>query len=130
MLPEPIKIVAIDDDQTILDIYEVGLGVMGYDVKTFLNPVKGRDYILSDTLPDIILVDIMLPDIDGMTLIKEFRSNPKTSHIPIIAVSGLSDAKTLKTALAAGALNYVVKPFNIDDLAAKINTACAGRKRV
>ena len=126
---EKITVVAMDDDEAILDIYDVGLFVKGYDVKSFLDPVKAREYILADNPCDIILTDIMMPKIDGITMIKELHSNPKTMNIPIIAVSGLNDAKTLETVLAAGAVDYVVKPFNIDALISKIEELCKGKKR-
>jgi len=119
-----IRIFAIDDDEVILDIYESGFGAKGYDIKTFIDPKKAKEYLLEGKdLPDIILMDIMMPSIDGISLMREIRSNPKTSHIPIISVSGLSDAATLNDALLFGAADYVVKPFDLDTLELKIKKA-------
>ena len=125
MSEHKIKIVAIDDDEAILDIYDTGLSVKGYEVKTFLDPKKGKEYLLEDNtnLPDVILMDIMMPGIDGITLMKDIHSNLKTTHIPIIAISGLNDAATLNDALLFGAMDYLVKPFAIDSLETKIKKA-------
>ena len=132
MLEHKIKIVAIDDDEAILDIYETGLSAENYEVKTFLDPKKGKEYLLSGNweLPDVILMDIMMPDIDGISLMKDIHSNPETTRIPIIAVSGLNDAATLNDALLFGAMDYLVKPFSIDSLEIKIKKAWdLGKKR-
>ncbi|MEA3306571.1 MAG: response regulator [Elusimicrobiota bacterium] len=120
-----IKIVAIDDDEVILDVYETGLSAKGYEIKTFLDPKKGKKYLLDEKtlLPDVILMDIMMPGIDGISLMKDVHSNLKTTHIPIIAVSGLNDAATLNDALLFGAMDYLVKPFAIDSLETKIKKA-------
>ncbi len=125
MSEHKIKIVAIDDDEAILDIYDTGLSVKGYEVKTFLDPKKGKEYLLDDNtnLPDVILMDIMMPGIDGISLMKDVHSNLKTTHIPIIAISGLNDAATLNDALLFGAMDYLVKPFAIDSLETKIKKA-------
>ncbi|HAH07055.1 MAG TPA: hypothetical protein DCM05_11150 [Elusimicrobia bacterium] len=69
---------------------------------------------------DLILMDIMMPDVDGITLTQEIRSDPKTSSIPILIVSGLSDAGTLEDALLYGAVDYVVKPLDFALLKTKI----------
>ena len=116
MSDQKIKIVAIDDDEAILDVYETGLSAKGYEIKTFLDPRKGKEYLLSEDtdLPDVILMDIMMPGIDGISLMKDVHSNLRTTHIPIIAVSGLNDAATLNDALLFGAMDYLVKPFAID----------------
>ncbi|MBU2530507.1 MAG: response regulator [Elusimicrobia bacterium] len=125
MSDKKIKIVAIDDDEAILDVYETGLSGRGYEIKTFLDPKKGKEYLLcEDTdLPDVILMDIMMPGIDGISLMKDVHSNLRTTHIPIIAVSGLNDVATLNDALLFGAMDYLVKPFAIDSLETKIKKA-------
>jgi len=114
-------IIAVDDDDTILDMYKNGL--IDFDVKVFDDPQKARDYLLSrEKKPSLIIMDIMMPQIDGISFIREIRSNEKISDIPVIAVSGLSDAATLNDALLFGATDYVVKPFDIAELSQKIKS--------
>ncbi|MFA6433221.1 MAG: response regulator [Elusimicrobiales bacterium] len=121
-----IQIIAVDDDETILDIYETGLTEAGFSVKTFSNPKKAKEYfaaLKAGEAPHVILMDIMMPGIDGISLMHDIHSMDATSHVPIIAVSGLSDAATLNDALLFGAMDYLVKPFDLDALKLKINKA-------
>lgn len=114
-------IVAVDDDDVILDMYKNGL--IDFEIKTFDNPRKAKEYLFSDERkPDLILMDIMMPSLDGISFIREIRSNDKVSRIPVIAVSGLSDAATLNDALLFGATDYVIKPFDIIELSDKIKS--------
>lgn len=128
-MSEKIFIMAIDDDDTILDIYESGLS-SSYELKTFDNPIKAKEFINSnERKPDVILMDIMMPQIDGIALMSEIHSQESTKHIPIIAVSGLNDAATLNDALLFGALDYMVKPFDLGELESKIKKAAEISRR-
>ncbi len=121
-----IQVVAVDDDENILDIYETGLAADGYDIKTFCNPKKAKEYfaaLKAGEAPHVILMDIMMPGIDGISLMHDIHSMDNTAHVPIIAVSGLSDAATLNDALLFGAMDYLVKPFDLETLELKIKKA-------
>ncbi len=133
MAEEPrIKVTAVDDDETILEVYETGLATAGCEVRTFVDPKKARDFFAAarrEELPDVILMDIMMPGVDGITLMGDIRSHDAAAHIPIIAVSGLNDAATLNDALLFGAMDYLVKPFELGDLVAKIKKAAELSRR-
>jgi len=134
MTEEPrIKITAVDDDETILEIYETGLAAAGYEVRAFSDPKKAREFFAQAKpaeMPDVILMDIMMPGLDGISLMHDVHSLDAAAHVPIIAVSGLNDAATLNDALLFGAMDYMVKPFDLDLLLAKINKAAElSRKR-
>lgn len=121
MEKKKIKVVAIDDDETILDMYKNGL--LNFEVITFNEPRKAKQYLESlgsDDIPDVILMDIMMPHIDGITFIREIRSSDSLGKVPIVAVSGLSDAATLNDALLFGAVDYIIKPFDIVELESRI----------
>ncbi len=123
------KILAVDDDPIILDIYEQGMTARGYEITCAISSEQALKY-LSANVPDVILMDIMMPGQDGISLMRDIRSNPKTAHVPILAVSALSDAATLNDALLFGAIDYVVKPFDMDTLESKIKLAIElARKR-
>lgn len=134
MADEPrIKVAAVDDDETILEIYETGLAAEGLEVRTFSDPKKAREFFANAKpaeIPDVILMDIMMPGVDGISLMGDIRGQQAAAHVPIIAVSGLNDAATLNDALLFGAMDYMVKPFEIDALVAKIRKAAElSRKR-
>ena len=118
------KVLAIDDDASVCDYYEQGLAALGFDVSCASDAKHAREQ-LAKSHPDVILMDIMMPETDGITLTRELRNDPKTSDIPIIVVSGLEDAGTLNDALLFGAVDYMVKPIDLDALKAKIERAAA-----
>jgi two-component system alkaline phosphatase synthesis response regulator PhoP len=128
-----ITVIAVDDDETILEIYETGLAASGMEVKTFADPKLARDFFAAvkpGEAPDVILMDIMMPGVDGISLMNDIRSHDAMAHVPILAVSGLNDAATLNDALLFGAMDYLVKPFDLDTLTAKIKKAAElSRKR-
>jgi two-component system nitrogen regulation response regulator GlnG len=134
MTEEPrIKVAAVDDDETILEVYETGIAAAGGVVRTFSDPKKAREFFAAakpEEMPEVILMDIMMPGVDGISLMGDIRRRDEAAHIPIIAVSGLNDAATLNDALLFGAMDYLVKPFDMDTLMAKIRKAAElSRKR-
>jgi DNA-binding response OmpR family regulator len=115
------RILAVDDDASICDFYETSLKMMGFDVSIASSARAAKESILLRR-PDLILMDIMMPDQDGISLTRELRNDRKTSEIPIVMVSGLADAGTLQDALLFGAVGYLVKPVDHDTLKAKIDS--------
>ncbi len=135
MAEEPkIKIVAVDNDETILAMYEIGLAACGYEIKTFASSDTAKEYFASlkaGEAPDAILMDIIMPGMDGVSLMHEIHSMDNTARVPIIAVSGLTDSATLNDALLFGAMDYLVKPFDMETLKTKIRAALeVSQKRI
>ena len=130
---KPIRVVAVDDDEAILDIYETALASASCEVKTFSSPKKAKEFFAGakqEEIPDVVLMDIMMPGEDGISLMSDIRAMPASAHVPILAVSGLNDAATLNDALIFGAMDYLVKPFNMETLLTKIKKAAEiSRKR-
>ena len=115
------SILAVDDDASICEFYETSLRLMGFDVRIAANARAAKESILLHR-PDLILMDIMMPEQDGISFTRELRNDRATSEIPIIMVSGLADAGTLQDALLFGAVGYLVKPVDPDTLKAKIDS--------
>ena len=125
------RILAVDDDASICEFYETALKMLGYDVVVAASARAAKEAIALQR-PDLILMDIMMPEQDGISLTRELRNDRKTSDIPIVMVSGLADAGTLQDALLFGAVGYMVKPVEADALKAKIDstlTAIEHRKK-
>ncbi len=122
------RVLAVDDDPSICEFYDQALRLGGYDVECAPSAAKARE-ALAKRRPDIILMDIMMPDQDGISFTRELRGDAKTSDIPIIVVSGLADAGTLNDALLFGAVDYMVKPIELDALTDKIERTFAALQR-
>lgn len=122
------RVLAVDDDASVCEFYEHALRLGGYDVECAPSAAKARD-VLAKRRPDLILMDIMMPDQDGISFTRELRADAKTSDIPIIVISGLADAGTLNDALLFGAVDYLVKPVEIDALKAKIERTFSALER-
>lgn len=112
------NILLIEDDKRISDFVLKGLTENGFNVHLSDNGVNARDHILSSEW-DIILMDIMLPDIDGVELVKLIRYKKKST--PIIMLSALGDPEDKVNALDSGADDYMVKPFHFKELISRIN---------
>lgn len=122
------RILAVDDDASVCEFYQHSLPMIGFEAACVTSAQKARE-ALAAKHPDLILMDIMMPEEDGISFTKELRNAEKTAHIPIIVVSGLADAGTLNDALLFGAVDYLVKPIDIDTLKAKIERALAAVER-
>ncbi|MBI3795022.1 MAG: diguanylate cyclase [Nitrospinae bacterium] len=77
--------------------------------------------IVKTKLPDIILLDVMMPEMDGYAVCTALKSDPATNHIPIIFITAMSDSENEAKGLEAGAVDYITKPFNISLVRARVN---------
>ncbi|MCS7232612.1 MAG: response regulator [Synergistetes bacterium] len=113
------KILVVDDSTIILKIIESTLTNAGFHVITSDN---GKQALLKAKTekPDLILTDIMMPEMDGLTLCEEIRKDPYTQRIPIIIVSAKGQKKDVLEALKRGANGYIVKPFSSKDLILRV----------
>ena len=110
------SILLVEDDETIRTALQRGLGDRGYTVRTAITGITGVEEVLRKR-PDLVLLDLGLPDVDGITVIGMIRA---ASAVPIIVVTATDDDPTMIQALDAGADDYVVKPFGLDRVAARI----------
>lgn len=108
------KILVIDDEKSLLDLLEVVFKKEGYDVDAFLSSSKALEALEKNGDYDLILTDIKIPQISGMEVLKRVRK--KRPDIPVIMITAYGTIKQAVDALKAGALDYVVKPFNVEEL--------------
>ena len=93
--------------------------LLGYSVVTASDGAAALKAIVEHH-PDLILMDLMMPVLDGFQVIKEIKSTPRTANIPVLAVSALHRTNDRERAIAYGAAGYVSKPFDIDELTSMI----------
>ena len=113
------KVLLIEDERTIRRFMQAILTANGYDV-LMAGTGAMADTMISSHCPDIIILDLGLPDMDGMTILKNVR---KWSKVPILVVSARSHERDKVEALDAGADDYLTKPFGTEELLARIRAA-------
>lgn len=109
-------VLVVDDDPAILRTLSINLRAREYDVET---AADGRSalQIVDERMPDVVLLDLGLPDIDGISVLKQLRS---FTEVPVIVVSARSDPDDKVEALDLGADDFVTKPFSIEELLARV----------
>lgn len=119
------RILAVDDDQTALDILSSSLQAAGYtDFVTALSGAEALDAIATAKRPfDIFLLDIQMPGIDGIELCGRVRAMPVHKSAPIIMITAMAERHFIDGAFAAGAMDYVNKPFDPVELGVRISMA-------
>lgn len=120
-----IRVLAVDDDQTILETLKHGLEILDYTVDTAENEADVWMY-LKKSRPDIILMDVSMPGLDGISLCRNIRVAPGMNDIPIIMLTAFSDEKTFHDAMLFGATDFLMKPFEIMEVQKKI-TDCLSK---
>jgi DNA-binding response OmpR family regulator len=116
------KILVIDDLPENVFLLQDRLESEGYEVITAYEGKSGLNKAISEQ-PDLILLDIMMPDITGLEVCKKLVTNEESSHIPIILVTAKIEAEDIKEGLEAGAFDYIKKPFNRIELLARVKSA-------
>lgn len=115
------NILVVDDNSKNLQIISMALSKYGYKVAVANSGLSGLKY-LERKLPDLILLDIMMPEMDGYELCKIIKSNPEYKHIPVIFLTAKSDLKDLIEGFNIGAVDYLLKPFRNEELSVRVST--------
>ncbi|MFH1367640.1 MAG: response regulator transcription factor [Elusimicrobiota bacterium] len=115
------KILVIDDDITLAAVVKEILGDRGFEVATANSGDEGIA-MARDFKPDLILLDVMLPDFDGYTLCRVFRQGKNTANVPVIMLTAKDKTEEKIAGLRTGADDYISKPFNGDELAERIKS--------
>ncbi len=113
------KILVIDDDEAINELIKVNLELSLYKVVTALDGNKG--YALAkQEIPDLIILDVMMPEVDGYTVAKRIRENESTKDIPILMLTALGMLQNKVQGFNIGVDDYLVKPFEMEELMARV----------
>ena len=110
------KVLLVDDEPDFLQLAEYNLVRQGYEVFAAANGVEAL-HQARRVLPDVILLDLMLPDIDGVSVCEILRAQPSTADVPVIVVSALDGMITRDRSTEAGARSYFKKPVDLHALA-------------
>lgn len=113
------RILVVDDEHNILELVRYNLSEVGYDVVTADTGEKALE-LVAQQAPDLILLDVMLPGIDGLAVCSTLKRNEHTAHIPVIMLTARGDEIDRVLGLEIGADDYVVKPFGVRELMARV----------
>ncbi len=113
-------IYCVEDDSNIAELVQYTLKSTGFETLWFEN---GADFFkkIAEKLPDLVLLDIMLPDMDGMEILKRLKDNAETASVPIILLTAKGNRMDKVKGLDSGADDYITKPFDILELISRIN---------
>ncbi len=116
------RILVVEDDENIVKALSVRLKSKGYDVVASYDAVMGMQKAMEQP-PDLILLDIMMPGGNGVTLAERLQGSTKTGHIPIIFLTASKQSDLRQKAHALGAVGFFEKPFDFEELFATVRAA-------
>jgi DNA-binding response OmpR family regulator len=111
---------AVDDEADILELIAIHTRKAGFHIKTF-SRAEPMLKALSQEIPDLIILDLMLPDLDGLEICKRLKKNDRTAAIPILILTAKGDETDVVLGLELGADDYMIKPFSPKELVARVH---------
>lgn len=120
-LPETpaLRLLLVDDDPDQLRLLVEYLRGTSFQISLAFHGVQGYERAVS-LVPDLIILDVRMPDIDGFALCRRLKANASTAHIPIIFLSSASDIEEKLTGFEGGAVDYIVKPYTPEEVVARV----------
>ena len=120
----PATVLVVDDDPVILKLLEVNFEMEGFEVVRASDGAMGLERA-REVLPDIVILDVMMPRMTGYEVAKALREDDLTAHIPIIFVTARAQSSDVERGIELGVDDYVTKPFDPLDLIARVNALLA-----
>ncbi|HEU5151774.1 MAG TPA: response regulator [Iamia sp.] len=120
----PTTVLVVEDDPVIIDLLTLTLELEGWTVLRAKDAVSALEIARAET-PDLVVSDVMMPGRSGLDLIADLKADAATAAIPVMLLSAKALAAEVAEGYSAGAVDYVTKPFDPDDLVARIRTALA-----
>lgn len=119
MTGAPEVALVVDDDEAQCEVLTYALGKLGFEAHAVESSAAARKW-LRHHHPSLILLDVMMPDVNGLVFCRWMRAQPSLRDVPIIMQSGLRDEETAADALESGATDFIRKPVRLEDLKSKI----------
>lgn len=121
-------IYCVEDDDGIRELISYAVKTSGFDVREF-SDAAGLEKALADKLPSLVLLDIMLPDKDGIEILSDIRNNPATKYLPVIMLTAKNGEMDKVKGLNLGADDYITKPFSVLELISRIKAVLRRSER-
>lgn len=117
----PKKILAIEDDKFLIKVYQLKFEKEGFLVRIASDGKEALDFLEKDDMPDIILLDLMLPIVNGFEVLSAIKKKEKWKNIPVIILSNLGQVSDVEKAKSLGAIEYIIKSNSkINDIVDKV----------
>jgi CheY-like chemotaxis protein len=113
-------VLVVDDSNTNVVLLEAILNDKGYEIETALN-AKEAFAIMEAKIPDLILLDLLMPKINGYDFLQQVKGNERTKDIPVIIVSAVTETENIRKTIDMGAVDFIKKPIDIQDLIEKVS---------
>jgi two-component system response regulator RpaA len=123
------RILVIDDDAAIAELVAINLEMAGYDVTQAPDGIKGQALAMQ-LLPDLIMLDLMLPKVDGFTVCQRLRRDERTADIPVLMLTALGQTQDKVEGFNAGADDYLTKPFEVEEMLARVRALLRRTDRI
>lgn len=113
------RILAVDDDEDILTLIKLILKQHGLEMIPATSGMEALERLTHD-LPDLVILDLMMPEMDGLEVCRHIRADPRTAHLPVMILTARTQPESRAEAFRAGADDYVTKPVHPDELVARL----------
>lgn len=123
------RLLVVDDEMAITNVIRLGMEHEGFLVNCATEGYQALD-MAQRLRPDLVILDVMLPDLDGFEVCRRLRENEATTNIPILMLTAKDDIKDRVQGLEIGADDYVTKPFNLEELVARVRALLRRQQRV
>ncbi|AGF52944.1 OmpR subfamily [Synechocystis sp. PCC 6803] len=123
------RILIIDDDPAISDLVSINLEMAGYDVQQAVDGIKGQALAVQ-LQPDLIMLDLMLPKVDGFTVCQRLRRDERTADIPVLMLTALGQIQDKIQGFDSGADDYLTKPFDVEEMLARVRALLRRTDRI
>lgn len=120
----------VDDDSDVRDVVQTMLKILGYEPREFADARVPAQALLAGETPDLMIVDINIPVVNGLELLSFIRRKPRWVHMPVIILSSESDEERVEQVMRMGADGYIFKPVTIEELEMAIRSASQRRRAV
>ena len=114
------RILIIEDEEDLVNTLEYALGKEGYDVVSSLNGMGGLEHANAKPIPDLVLLDLNLPDMSGLEVCRRIREMPQLKALPVVMMTAKSEEIDRVMGFEMGADDYVVKPFSVRELVLRV----------
>ncbi|PVM87920.1 response regulator transcription factor [Caulobacter radicis] len=122
-------VLVVDDDPLVTEFVRFRLEMEGFAVEVAHNAEDALTAALRRP-PHLFLLDVAMPEINGLTLLRRLRAEKRLKAVPAIKITASAEGANVKAAMEAGAVGYVLKPFSVSDLLARVRAATKNQSRV